>query len=111
MPSLERLERKDVETAIDKLLADKKCLEEKLVNTDAEFTTNFHKTEVYSSFFNYFVSIGQLKVLALPQWDNPKLDVASFEARFPLIELEEEDVERRVSVLMSSSPIGNFDFD
>ncbi|KAL2454805.1 hypothetical protein Adt_47696 [Abeliophyllum distichum] len=55
--------RLDSEDAYVRILAEKKVLEEKLKNAEAEFTVNFHNTEAYASFSSFFASVEQQKVL------------------------------------------------
>ncbi|KAL2474554.1 hypothetical protein Adt_35290 [Abeliophyllum distichum] len=71
--------RWDIEAVNTSLLLENKNVEGQLENDDANFATNFHNTEAYVNFSNYFTSVGQQDVLAAMQPEQPKLDLASLE--------------------------------
>ncbi|KAL2526452.1 hypothetical protein Adt_11506 [Abeliophyllum distichum] len=73
----------DAEVVSAKLFIEKKSLEEKLENIEANFTANFHKTEAYSNFSNYFASINHQEVLSSLRSEYPELDLTSLKAKFP----------------------------
>ncbi|KAL2527056.1 hypothetical protein Adt_12110 [Abeliophyllum distichum] len=81
----------EAEVVSAKLLDDKECLEEKLGNVEVEFVANFHNTDAFSNFSNYFTCIDQHEILSALRSEQPDLDIASLEARFCSIELWEED--------------------
>ncbi|KAL2526454.1 hypothetical protein Adt_11508 [Abeliophyllum distichum] len=84
-------ERLDAEVASAKLLVEKKSLEEKLENIEANFTANFHNTEAYSNFSNYFASINHQEVLSSLRSKYPELDLTLLKAKFSSIELGENE--------------------
>ncbi|KAL2542937.1 hypothetical protein Adt_03915 [Abeliophyllum distichum] len=57
--------------------------EAKLENAEAEFVANFHNTEAYTNFSDYFARVGQQEVLAVLKNDYPNFDLGILEARFP----------------------------
>ncbi|KAL2492155.1 Uncharacterized protein Adt_27783 [Abeliophyllum distichum] len=61
----------------------KEEVEAKLANDEADFVANFHNTEAYSNFSDYFARVGQQEVLAALRTDHPDFDVKILEARFP----------------------------
>ncbi|KAL2497998.1 hypothetical protein Adt_23548 [Abeliophyllum distichum] len=90
--------RKEAESEVAHLMGEKKEMEEKLgeaeaklKNAEAEFVANFHNTEAYTNFFDYFARIGQQEVLIVLRNDHPNFDIASLEARFPPLDVEGED--------------------
>ncbi|KAL2492749.1 putative abhydrolase domain-containing protein [Abeliophyllum distichum] len=58
-------------------------VEAKLANAEADFVANFHNTEAYSNFADYFARVGQQEVLTALRNDHPEFDVKNLEARFP----------------------------
>ncbi|KAL2491835.1 putative abhydrolase domain-containing protein [Abeliophyllum distichum] len=66
-------------------------VEAKLANAEADFVANFHNTEAYSNFADYFARVGQQEVLAALRNDHPELDVKNLEARFPPPDAEGEE--------------------
>ncbi|KAL2511407.1 putative abhydrolase domain-containing protein [Abeliophyllum distichum] len=63
--------------------AGRKELEARLANAEADFVANFHNTEAYSNFADYFARIGQQEVMTVLRNDHPDFDVKSLEAKFP----------------------------
>ncbi|KAL2541511.1 hypothetical protein Adt_02489 [Abeliophyllum distichum] len=58
--------RKEAESEVARLMGEKKEMEEKLENaeaklenTEADFVANFHNTEAYTNFSDYFARVGQ----------------------------------------------------
>ncbi|KAL2465638.1 putative abhydrolase domain-containing protein [Abeliophyllum distichum] len=72
--------------------AGKREVEARLANAEADFMANFHNTEAYNNFFDYFARVGQQEVLTALRNDHPDFDVKSLEARFhpPNVEGEED---------------------
>ncbi|KAL2481580.1 putative abhydrolase domain-containing protein [Abeliophyllum distichum] len=82
--------RKEAESDVARLMEEKKEMEEKLrnveaklENAEAEFVANFHNTEAYTNFSDYFARVGQQKVLTALRNDHPNFDIGTLEARFP----------------------------
>ncbi|KAL2512266.1 putative abhydrolase domain-containing protein [Abeliophyllum distichum] len=69
----------------------KKEVEAKLANAEAYFVANFHNTEAYSNFADYFSRVGQQEVLTALRNDHPEFDVKNLEARFPPPDAEGEE--------------------
>ncbi|KAL2503552.1 Uncharacterized protein Adt_19173 [Abeliophyllum distichum] len=76
--------REDVEARL-------KETEAKLVNAEADFVANFHNTEAYSNFSDYFARVGQQEVLTALRTDHPDFDVKNLETRFPPPDAEGEE--------------------
>ncbi|KAL2505746.1 putative abhydrolase domain-containing protein [Abeliophyllum distichum] len=70
--------------------AGKKEVEARLANAEADFVANFHNTEAYSNFADYFARIGQQEVMTVLRNDHPDFDVKSLEAKFPPPDAEGE---------------------
>ncbi|KAL2455994.1 hypothetical protein Adt_47003 [Abeliophyllum distichum] len=90
--------RREAESSVARLLGEKKEMEErlgsveaKLVNAEAEFVANFHNTEAYTNFSDYFARVGQQEVLAALKNDYPNFDMGTLEARFPPPDAGSED--------------------
>ncbi|KAL2527437.1 Plus3 domain-containing protein [Abeliophyllum distichum] len=66
-------------------------VEAKLANAEAYFVANFHNTEAYSNFADYFSRVGQQEVLTALRNDHPEFDVKNLEARFPPPDAEDEE--------------------
>ncbi|KAL2518231.1 Uncharacterized protein Adt_14478 [Abeliophyllum distichum] len=78
--------RKDLANAKDdekEAEAGKREVEARLANVEADFVANFHNTEVYTNFADYFARVGQQEVLTALRNDHPDFDVKALEARFP----------------------------
>ncbi|KAL2453260.1 putative abhydrolase domain-containing protein [Abeliophyllum distichum] len=60
-----------------------KEVEAKLANAEEDFVANFHNTEAYSNFSDYFARVGQQEVLTALRTDHPDFDVKNLETRFP----------------------------
>ncbi|KAL2487341.1 hypothetical protein Adt_32097 [Abeliophyllum distichum] len=75
--------RKDVETEITRLLDQKKEIEKKMESVEADYVANFHNTEVYTNFSDYFAKVGHREVLAAIRSEHPNFNISSLEARFP----------------------------
>ncbi|KAL2480312.1 hypothetical protein Adt_33278 [Abeliophyllum distichum] len=90
--SLENFDRirDEAKARVTKLLDEKKGLEGKLEKTEADFTINFHHTEAYISFSNFFANVGHQEVIAALRLEHPDLDHTSLEAKFPPVEIEDK---------------------
>ncbi|KAL2467247.1 putative abhydrolase domain-containing protein [Abeliophyllum distichum] len=69
----------------------KKEVEAKLANAEADFVANFHNTEAYSNFSDYFARVGHQEVLTALRNDHPEVNVKDLEARFPPPNAEGEE--------------------
>ncbi|KAL2472316.1 Uncharacterized protein Adt_40452 [Abeliophyllum distichum] len=69
----------------------KKEVEAKLANAEADFVANFHNTEAYSNFSDYFARVGHQEVLTALRNDHPEVNVKDLEARFPPPDAEGEE--------------------
>ncbi|KAL2494988.1 hypothetical protein Fot_38745 [Forsythia ovata] len=65
----------------------------KLQDADANFLANFHLTEAYTIFSNYFASVGQQEVINALRSEHPDFDLSSFEAKFPPMDIEDPPTE------------------
>ncbi|KAL2505377.1 Uncharacterized protein Adt_20998 [Abeliophyllum distichum] len=86
--------RKDLANAEDgrkEAEAGKREVEAKLANAEANFVANFHNTEAYTNFTDYFARVGQQEVLTALRSDHPDFDVKTLEARFPPPDARSED--------------------
>ncbi|KAL2512126.1 Uncharacterized protein Adt_17726 [Abeliophyllum distichum] len=83
--------RKVAEEGNEEVEARWKEVEAKLVNAEADFVANFHNTEAYSNFSDYFARVGQQEVLTALRTDHPNFDVKNLEARFPPPDAEGEE--------------------
>ncbi|KAL2476182.1 Uncharacterized protein Adt_36918 [Abeliophyllum distichum] len=83
--------RKVAEEGKEEVEARWKEVEAKLVNAEADFVANFHNTEAYSNFSDYFARVGQQEVLTALRTDHPDFDVKNLEARFPPPDAEGEE--------------------
>ncbi|KAL2542911.1 hypothetical protein Adt_03889 [Abeliophyllum distichum] len=72
-------------------LAEKKEMEAKLENVEAEFVANFYNTEAYTNFSGYFTRVGHQEVLTVLRIDHPSIDLGPLEAGFPPPNVEGED--------------------
>ncbi|KAL2455328.1 Plus3 domain-containing protein [Abeliophyllum distichum] len=68
--------------------AGRKEVEAKLANAEADFVANFHNTEAYTNFYDYFARVSQQEVLTALRKDHPNFDLGSLEARFPPPDME-----------------------
>ncbi|KAL2456447.1 Uncharacterized protein Adt_46790 [Abeliophyllum distichum] len=68
-----------------------KEVEAKLANAEEDFVANFHNTEAYSNFSDYFARVGQQEVLTALRTDHPDFDVKNLETRFPPPDAEGEE--------------------
>ncbi|KAL2497450.1 Uncharacterized protein Adt_23000 [Abeliophyllum distichum] len=66
-------------------------VETRLANAEADFVANFHNTEAYTNFADYFARVGHQEVLTALRNDYPELDVKNLEARFPPPDAEGEE--------------------
>ncbi|KAL2499399.1 Plus3 domain-containing protein [Abeliophyllum distichum] len=66
-------------------------VETRLANAEADFVANFHNTEAYTNFADYFARVGHQEVLTALRNDHPELDVKNLEARFPPPDAEGEE--------------------
>ncbi|KAL2487188.1 hypothetical protein Adt_31944 [Abeliophyllum distichum] len=62
-----RKELADAEKAKQGAEEGKKEVEAKLANAEADFVANFHNTEAYSNFADYFARVGHQEVLTCAQ--------------------------------------------
>ncbi|KAL2518664.1 Uncharacterized protein Adt_14911 [Abeliophyllum distichum] len=69
----------------------KKEVEARLANAEADFVANFHNTEAYTNFADYFARVGQQEVLNALRNDHPEFDVKNLEVRFPPPNAEGEE--------------------
>ncbi|KAL2486694.1 hypothetical protein Adt_31450 [Abeliophyllum distichum] len=69
----------------------KKEVEARLANAEADFVANFHNTEAYTNFADYFARVGQQEVLTALRNDHPEFDVKVLESRFPSPDVEGEE--------------------
>ncbi|KAL2489518.1 hypothetical protein Fot_42810 [Forsythia ovata] len=76
-----------VETVRDAVMAEREDLAKKLQDADANFVANFHLTEAYTSFFNYFASVRQQEVINALRTEHLDLDLSSLEAKFPPMDI------------------------
>ncbi|KAL2539405.1 Uncharacterized protein Adt_00383 [Abeliophyllum distichum] len=83
--------RKVAEEGKEEVEARLKEVEAKLVNAEADFVANFHNTEAYSNFSDYFARVGQQEVLTAFRTDHPDFDVKNLETRFPPPDAEGEE--------------------
>ncbi|KAL2542800.1 Uncharacterized protein Adt_03778 [Abeliophyllum distichum] len=83
--------RKEVEAEVARLLGEKKEMEAKLECVEADFVANFHNTEAYTNFSNYFDRVGHQEVLAVLRIDHPDLDLRPLHARFSPSNAEGEE--------------------
>ncbi|KAL2472129.1 hypothetical protein Adt_40265 [Abeliophyllum distichum] len=65
-------------------------VEARLANSEADFVANFHNTEAYTNFADYFARVGQQEVLTALKNDHPDFDVKVLEVRFPSPDVEGE---------------------
>ncbi|KAL2466583.1 hypothetical protein Adt_42434 [Abeliophyllum distichum] len=75
--------RKEAEAEVARLLGEKKEMEAKLECVEADFAANFHNTETYTNFSDYFARVGHQEVLAVLRTDHPDLNLRSLQVRFP----------------------------
>ncbi|KAL2471247.1 putative abhydrolase domain-containing protein [Abeliophyllum distichum] len=68
--------------------AGKREVEARLANAEVDFVANFHNTEAYTNFADYFARVGQQEVLTALRNDHPDFDVKDLEARFPPPDVE-----------------------
>ncbi|KAL2498249.1 Uncharacterized protein Adt_23799 [Abeliophyllum distichum] len=66
-------------------------VEARLANAEADFVANFHNTEAYTNFADYFARVGHQEVLTALRNDHPELDVKNLEVRFPPPDAEGEE--------------------
>ncbi|KAL2533014.1 putative abhydrolase domain-containing protein [Abeliophyllum distichum] len=74
-----KTERKEAEAEVARLLGEKKEMEAKLGNVDTEFVANFHNTEAYTYFSDYFTKVGHQEVLTVLRIDHPSIDLRPLE--------------------------------
>ncbi|KAL2533269.1 hypothetical protein Adt_06620 [Abeliophyllum distichum] len=53
-------------------------VEARLTNAEADFVANFHNTEAYTNFADYFARVGHQEVLTALRNDHPEFDVKKF---------------------------------
>ncbi|KAL2491359.1 Uncharacterized protein Adt_26987 [Abeliophyllum distichum] len=86
-----RKELADAEMAKQRAEEGKKEVEAKLANAEVDFVANFHNTEAYSNFSDYFARVGHQEVLTALRNDHPEVNVKDLEARFPPPDAEGEE--------------------
>ncbi|KAL2504323.1 putative abhydrolase domain-containing protein [Abeliophyllum distichum] len=69
----------------------KKEVEARLADAEADFVANFHNTEAYTNFADYFARVGHQEVLTALRNDHPEFDVKNLEVRFPPPNAEGEE--------------------
>ncbi|KAL2498304.1 Uncharacterized protein Adt_23854 [Abeliophyllum distichum] len=84
----EALEAANIENR--RLLEEAKSREEE-VSRLRKFVANFHNTEAFSNFSDYFARVGQQEVLTALRTDHPDFDVKTLETRFPPPDAEGEE--------------------
>ncbi|KAL2485115.1 Uncharacterized protein Adt_29871 [Abeliophyllum distichum] len=75
--------RMEAEAEVTRLLGEKKEMEVKLENVEADFIANFHNTEAYTNFSDYFARVGHQEVLAALRTERNDLDLGPLGDRFP----------------------------
>ncbi|KAL2481392.1 hypothetical protein Adt_34358 [Abeliophyllum distichum] len=75
--------RMEAEAEVVRLLGEKTEMEAKLENVEADFIANFHNTEAYTNFSDYFARVGHQEVLAVLRAERPELDLGFLGDRFP----------------------------
>ncbi|KAL2475142.1 Uncharacterized protein Adt_35878 [Abeliophyllum distichum] len=86
--------RRDLESSENgkrEVEAGRKEVEAKLANAEAEFVANFHNTEAYTNFSDYFARVDQQEVLTALRKAYPNFDLGPLEARFPPPDVEGEE--------------------
>ncbi|KAL2471645.1 hypothetical protein Adt_39781 [Abeliophyllum distichum] len=83
--------RNEAEAEVAQLVGKKKEMEAKLENVEVDFVANFHNTEAYTNFSEYFARVGHQKVLTVLRTDHPSFDLGPLEARFPPPDVESEE--------------------
>ncbi|KAL2504878.1 hypothetical protein Adt_20499 [Abeliophyllum distichum] len=81
----------EVEAEVARLLGEKKEMEAKLESVEVDFIANFHNTEAYTNFSDYFARVGHQEVLAVLRAKHLELDLGPLQARFPSHEAEGEE--------------------
>ncbi|KAL2492127.1 Uncharacterized protein Adt_27755 [Abeliophyllum distichum] len=84
-------ERKEAEAEVARLQGEKKEMKAKLESVEADFIANFHNTEGYTNFSDYFARVGHQEVLAVLRAEYPDLNLGPLRARFPPPEAEGEE--------------------
>ncbi|KAL2493370.1 Uncharacterized protein Adt_28998 [Abeliophyllum distichum] len=69
----------------------KKEVEARLANAEADFVANFHNTEAYTNFADYFARVDHQEVLTAHRNDHPEFNVKNLEVRFPPPDAEGEE--------------------
>ncbi|KAL2504533.1 Uncharacterized protein Adt_20154 [Abeliophyllum distichum] len=83
--------KKEAEDGKEEVEARLKEVEAKLANAEADFVANFHNTEAYSNFSDYFARVDQQEVLTALRTDHPDFDVNTLETRFSPPDAEGEE--------------------
>ncbi|KAL2512256.1 Uncharacterized protein Adt_17856 [Abeliophyllum distichum] len=86
-----RKELADAEKARGEAEDGKKEVKARLANAEADFVANFHNTEAYSNFSDYFARVDQQEVLTALRTDHPDFDIKTLETRFPPPDVEGEE--------------------
>ncbi|KAL2491494.1 hypothetical protein Adt_27122 [Abeliophyllum distichum] len=83
--------RMEAEAEVAQLLGEKKEMEAKLEDEEADFIANFHNTEAYTNISDYFARVVHQEVLAVLRAERPDLDLGPLIDRFPPLEAEGEE--------------------
>ncbi|KAL2492345.1 hypothetical protein Adt_27973 [Abeliophyllum distichum] len=83
--------RKEAEAEVARLLGEKKEMEAKLENVEAEFVANFYNTEAYTNFSDYFARVGHQEVLTVLRTNHPSLGLGPLETGFSPPDVEDEE--------------------
>ncbi|KAL2540229.1 hypothetical protein Adt_01207 [Abeliophyllum distichum] len=74
--------RKDAEAEIVRLLDQQKEMKKKMESVEANYVANFHNTEAYTNFSDYFAKVGHQEVLAALRSEHPDFSISSLEVKF-----------------------------
>ncbi|KAL2528956.1 hypothetical protein Fot_21557 [Forsythia ovata] len=77
----------EAEIVRDFVMVENEDLVKKLQDKDANLFANFHLTDAYTSFSNYFASVGQQEVITALRSERPDLDLSSLKAKFPPMDI------------------------
>ncbi|KAL2475049.1 hypothetical protein Adt_35785 [Abeliophyllum distichum] len=83
-------ERTEAEAEVTRLLGEKE-MEVKLKNVEVDFIANFHNTEAYTNFSDYFARVGHQEVLAALRTEHPDLNLRPLGDSFPPPKADEEE--------------------
>ncbi|KAL2505146.1 hypothetical protein Adt_20767 [Abeliophyllum distichum] len=83
--------KKEAEAKVAQLVGEKKEMEAMLECVEAEFEANFHNTDAYTNFSDYFSRVGHQEVLAVLRTDHPSLNLGSLQAMFSPPDVEDRE--------------------